>query len=199
MDLPTAAALKDLIAALAPGLIILGIRQRFVAGPNPPLQERAIAYAAVSALYYAIFNPAIAFVATQFRLTDWTASALEYVIVPVVIGAVVGIATSRDWSTSWWAKLRIQPVHHVPTAWDYAFSRLQQGAYILVTLSDGSTVAGRYAFGSFASSSREERDLLIGDVWEVVDGHWTRPPTPKSILLCGRDIRTVELFRQAEK
>lgn len=198
MDLLKASELKDLVAALAPGLIILGIRQRFVAGAAPSLQERAISYAAVSAVYYAIFHPSISFLQLRLDTGQWLASAIEYVIMPTLIGAMYGFATSHDLATRFWDRVGIQPVHHVPTAWDYAFSRLQRGTYIIVTLTDGSHVAGLYGGGSFASSSREERDILIDDVWEVKDGTWSRPAAPKSILLCGKDIRTVELFKGNE-
>ena len=199
MDLLKASELKELVAALAPGLIILGIRQKFVAGPVPSLQDRAISYAAVSAVYYAIFHPSIVFLEGAVPIGKWGASALEYVIIPLIFGGLFGLATSLDVVTRLWTKVGIQPVHHVPTAWDYAFSRLQRGTYIIVTLTDGSHVAGIYGGGSFASSSKDERDVLIDDVWEVEEGVWSRAAAPKSVLLCGKDIRTVELFKGNEQ
>lgn len=195
MDLLKASELKELVSALAPGLIILGIRQKFVAGPVPSLQDRAISYAAVSAVYYAIFHPSIAFLETTLQIGKWSASALEYVVIPLIFGALLGLETFFDAATRFWSKIGIQPVHHVPTAWDYAFSRLQRGTYVIVTLTDGSQVSGVYGAGSFSSSSKDERDILIDDVWEVEEGVWTRAPAPKSVLLCGKDIRTVELFK----
>ncbi len=194
MEFPSADDLKGLIAALAPGLIILGIRQAFMAGARPDLKDRVISYAAVSAIYYAVANPAFALFRDRFGLLVWPSDALEYVGLPLLIGGLVALATAQDWASGLWRLVGIQPVHHVPTAWDYLFSRLPDETYILVTLSDGSQVAGLYGEGSFASSNDGERDLLISDVWEVTHGKWTRSETPKSILLCGRDIRTVELF-----
>lgn len=80
MDKLNAETLKALIAALAPGLIILGIRQRFIAGPEPTFQDRALAYAGVSAIYYALSNPVIAFLTGELRLAFWAANAVEYVL-----------------------------------------------------------------------------------------------------------------------
>jgi hypothetical protein len=197
MDLPKASDLQALIAALAPGLVILGIRDRFVAAPPPGLQERAISYAAVSAIYYAIATPMVTLVETQWGVLPLVAMAFQNVIVPALIGTLAALNAAHDWSARFWEKLGIQPVHPAPTAWDYAFSRLPVGTFVLVTLSDGSTVAGVYARASFASSSAVERDLLIEDVWIVRPGKWTRPKPERSVLLCGRDIRSVELLKEA--
>lgn len=196
MEFPNADDLKNLVAALAPGLIILGIRQRFVAGPLRPLAERAIAYAGLSAIYYAVANPLLAYCKSDFYLLPWASDALEYVLVPVLFGGVFAVGTVREWDEKLWRWLGLQPIHHVPAAWDYLFSRVGSSTFILVTLTDGSQVAGHYGDGSFASSANDERDLLIGEVWEIAKGKWTKPTSPKSILLCGRDIRSIELFHE---
>lgn len=195
MDLPKATDLQALIAALAPGMIILGIRQRFVAAPAASIQERAVSYAAVSAIYFAAANPIISLAKTEWGLLPWVALALGNIVIPIVIGGLAAFNAAHDWSGRLWDLLRIQPVHPAPTAWDYAFSRLPAGTYILVTMADGSQVAGMFARASFASSSSVERDLLIEDVWNVSRGKWARAKPGRSILLCGRDIRTIELFR----
>lgn len=199
MDFPKAGDLQALVSALAPGLIIIGIRQRFVAAPVPPLQERAVSYAAVSAVYYAIFSPIVAFLQARWGLPLWLASASQYVLLPAIVGAVYACGTAFDWGARWWSRLGIRPVHEIPTGWDYAFSHLVEGTFLLVTLADGSQVGGRYVQGSFASSSSGERDLLIADVWNISEGEWTRPEIPRGILLCGRDIRSIELLRQSHE
>jgi hypothetical protein len=195
MDLPKADDLQSLIAALAPGLIILGIRQWFIAGPPPTLQERAIAYAAVSAVYYAVVNPIAAFLKAEMGTPPWIVDASTYVLAPAILGVLAAAGTKSDVVARLFSRIGLQPVHHIPTAWDYSFSRLNSGTFILVTLSNGSQVGGLYGGASFASSSSAERDILIEEVWEIGDGEWTQPATPRSILLCGRDVRTVEIMR----
>lgn len=196
MDLLNVENLKALIAALAPGLIILGIRQRFIAAPQPSFQDRALAYAGVSAIYYAIVHPLIGFCETELRLADWAGDAFEYVITPALVGLVLGFTSATDLIDKGLRRVGLAPIHQIPAAWDYAFSRLRGDTFVLVTLSDGSQVAGFFGNQSFASSSANERDLLIQDVWEVNEkGPWTKPATAKSILLCGKDIRFVEFIR----
>lgn len=188
--------LKALIAALAPGLIILGIRQRFIAAPQPSFQDRALAYAGVSAIYYAVAHPVIGFCENELRLAFWAGDALEYVVLPIIVGLILGFTSANDVIDGALRRFGLAPIHQIPAAWDYAFSRLRGNTFVLVTLTDGSQVAGFFGRQSFASSSDNERDLLIEDVWTVNDtGPWTKPDTAKSILLCGKDIRFVEFIR----
>jgi hypothetical protein len=50
---------------------------------------------------------------------------------------------------------------------------------------------------SFASSSTSERDLYLEEVWEMHGANkpWTRLEPVRGVLLCGKDIQRVEIFR----
>lgn len=188
--------LKALIAVLAPGLLILWVRQWFVAGPSPPFQERVVSYAGVSTVYYAVSVPAFAYFKDVQNAPVWLANGLEYAVLPVLIGALLAISAAHDLVGKSIRALGLSPNHHTPAAWDYAFSRLRGEVYLIVTLADGSRVHGRYAEHSFSSSSEHERDLLIEESWDVDDeNQWTLPDDQRAILLCGKDIRAVEIIR----
>jgi hypothetical protein len=194
--MPEAKEIKELLALIAPGLIILGIRQWFVAAPTPKLEERALNYAAVSAVYFVVATPTVAAVARWLNLNDFTAHAWEYLYLPSAIGLLFGVGTYFDWPAKIWTLLRVQPVHHIGTAWDYAFRSLPRQTYIVVTLNDGTQVAGLYDGRSFTSSMREERDILVDTMMELDEaGVWSEATPSKRILLCGRDIRAVEFFK----
>jgi hypothetical protein len=196
MESLDAEKLKTLLSVLAPGLLILWVRQWFVAGPNPPFQERVVAYAGVSTVYYAVSVPLFAVLDAQLRWPTWTSNAFEYVLLPVALGALLAVSAAQDLVGNLIRKTGASPNHHTPAAWDYAFSRLRGQTYLIVTLNDGSRVYGHYGQKSFASSSTVERDLLIEEVWDVSDkGVWTKPADSRSILLCGKDIRAIELVR----
>lgn len=118
---------------------------------------------------------------------------------PIALGLLLGFTSSQDMISGVLRKVGLSPIHHIPAAWDYAFSRLKGETYVIVTMNDGSQVAGYYGQQSFASSTHSERDLLIEDVWELnPDGPWTKPETARSVLLCGRDIRSVEILRKTD-
>lgn len=188
--------LKALIAVLAPGLLILWVRQWFVAGPPPPFQERVVSYAGVSTVYYALSVPAFGYLEGVRNLPVWLSNGLEYAVVPILIGGLLAISAANDLVGKSIRALGLSPNHHTPAAWDYAFSRLRGEVFLVVTLADGSRVHGRYAQNSFSSSSEHERDLLIEESWDVDDDNqWTLPNDQRAILLCGKDIRAVEFIR----
>lgn len=193
-DLPTASAIKDLVSLFAPGMIILWVRSRVQAGPKPDLQERVVAYAIASTAYFAAISPFF-FIHWGWTLPVWLWSLLHYATIPLALGWAVAAMSQRGWEYSVADRLGLKFAHDVPTAWDFTFHNLQQDVYVLVTLKDGSQIAGRWTKGSFASSSREERDLLLGEIWDVSKtGKWTPIEPLRSVLLCGADIHYIEII-----
>lgn len=195
MDFLDPAKFPALIAALAPGFLIMFVRRQFLVGKPPSLQDRAVTYLAISAVYFAVSIPTFAYLEANCRLLPQAGDFIEYFALPIVVGFILALVTTHRGLDRAWQLIGLQPIHHIPSAWDYMFGNLRVESWVIVTLNDGSSVAGKYDRGSFASSDGGERDLLISQVWEVDDGVWSEPPTPKSILLCGRDIRTVEVFK----
>ena len=193
-DLPSAANIKEIISLFAPGLIILWARSRVTAGPTPDLQERLISYALASTAYYGAVSP-LFYVANGVSLPSWFWASLQYAFFPACLGWLLAYGSQRGWEYQIANNFGLQFSHHIPAAWDFAFSRIEEGTYILATLKDGSQVGGLYAGASFASSSKDERDLLIGDVWTVDNqNQWVRATPPRSALLCGGDIHYIEIM-----
>ncbi len=189
--------LKTLASILAPGLIILTIRASVQVGPKPDLKDRLLHYAALSSIYYAAAWPVFHWPGgVILPLTLWT--LLQYVVAPTVLGVLLAYEINGQWLRRLASRLGLDLVHPVPTAWDFAFSRMRQGTFVLVTLNNDSQIAGLLGGASFASSSREERDLLVERVWEIDGlGAWSELLPARSILLCGKDIRHVEIFAEA--
>lgn len=193
--MPSAAELKQLLPLLAPGFVILGIRQWFMVSPPPSLSDRALAYAAVSAAYFAVAAPTVDAVVRMGGFTELTRTSWAYVYLPAILGLACTWFAEHDWADRLWRRLDLTPVHRIPSAWDYAFRR-RSPTFVVVTLMGGSQVAGLYGGpGSFASSARDKRDILISKVYVVDQGsEWAEADPPKSILLCGGDIQAIEFF-----
>lgn len=189
--------LKALASVLAPGLIMLTIRASVQVGAKPDLKDRLLHYAALSSVYYAVAWPIFHWPGgVVLPSALWT--LLQYVISPTVLGLLLAYENNGHWLRGLASRLGLKPVHPVPTAWDFAFSGMRQGTFVLVTLSNNSQIAGLLGSASFASSSREERDLLVERVWEIDGrGAWRELSPARSILLCGKDIRHVEIFAEA--
>lgn len=172
----------------------MGVRARAASGSLPKFHDQLVWYALASAGYYAAATPLFN-VPSGFKLDGWQIDFLEYFGVPALVGLAWAYATDYGIGYRIAKACRLHLVHHIPAAWDYAFNRTTTGSYLLVTLTDGSQVAGRMAEPSFASSDGAERDLLIGEVWAIGEDRQWSPSHPKrGILLKASDIRYIEFF-----
>lgn len=197
MELPKASEITALSGLLAPGLIILGIRNRFRVGSKTDLKDNLIAYAVASVAYYAAAYP-IFHADGGVRLASWLWQLLQFFIAPVFVGVFAAYLDQSELFYKVANRLRLKSSHHIPAAWDYAFSSLRRGTYVLVKLSDGTLYAGLMGKESFASSATEERDLLIQEVFTIQDGKpWTLAEPRRSVLLCGKDIRWIEFITRS--
>jgi Family of unknown function (DUF6338) len=78
-------------------------------------------------------------------------------------------------------RLGIKPVHRVPTSWDFAFDS-EQDLLLVVTLKDGSRVAGYYGRRSHSGYGTKTRDLFLEERWDFTDdGARLEGPAPGSI------------------
>ncbi len=142
-----------------PGAIILFVRSQLTTGRLPPPSERLLSYLIVSAIYLALTLP---FVDYQPELGLSNLSSLSWIIWLFVIPAVVGIILAVLWGRihDFLVKIGLRLVHPVPNAWEWKFSNVDN-QWVLVTLIDGSEVAGYLGSKSFISSDPSERDIYI--------------------------------------
>ena len=113
---------------------------------------------------------------------------------PAALGVVTGLLSRRALVGRLLASYGFSTVHPVPTAWGYAFDQ-SRGSWVLVTLVDGSTVAGAFEERSFASPDRAERDLFLQRVYRVEDdGPWQPVPMSSGVWIDGQAIQTIEFL-----
>ena len=62
----------------------------------------------------------------------------------------------------------LRPISPIPTGWDWIFGRTGP-CYVLVTLSDGTEIAGFFGSKSMASSDPGRKDLYVEKVYKVPD------------------------------
>jgi hypothetical protein len=194
-ELPNPTDVANLVSLLAPGLIISMIRTRAITGSAPDIKDRLISYAIISTVYFAVTTPLFNVVG-GVSISAWLSSLLQNFALPVIAGIVLAYVYQWQWSYKLAERFKLHLAHHLPTAWDYLFEGLTPDTFVLVTLLDGTQVAGKMTNNSFASSSKEERDLYIQEVWEIgkKGGQWTPLIPPRGILLCGRNIKFVEVY-----
>jgi hypothetical protein len=114
----------------------------------------------VSAIYYSSIG-------MLFFSNGWTGPYGRFFLlfgVPTVIGILIGALYQKrlfDWIAE---KTTIRPVHPAETAWDFAFGRLKNPCWIIVTTTSGKKIRGWFSSESGASSDLSKRDLFLFDV-----------------------------------
>ena len=194
-------------ALLVPGLVVLFVRSRFVTGGSAAQFVGILPYLTVSVMYYAV---AYVFLIPLAEFTDFMELMHEpgyariiilYVLIfigPAVLGLLLGIDIQRNFSYRFLQRIGLNPVHAVPTAWDWKFGRLN-AAYVFITLKDGKCVAGFYDSDSFTSTSPTERDLYIRWIYDIDDvGAWSLREGD-GILITAGEIQTIEFLHRVTK
>jgi hypothetical protein len=177
---------------VVPGYVFLSLRSQFVAGQGKIGKDQILSYVTISGLNFAAFGWIIyAAYKNQFGVPAMAISwMLVIILIPALVGILSGVCNQRDYVRKLYHWLKLEPIHTVPSAWDYKFSR-SPGEWVLVKLKNGVQFAGWWAGNSFASHDTNERDLLIEQVFEVPDtGPWKS--TAKSLLIMAGEIQTIE-------
>ncbi len=113
----------------------------------------------------------------------------------VIIATFIGIIRKIELVKRILLKLNISISNPIPTAWDYCFSKQNEGIWIIVTLKNGKEIYGLFDCNSFASSDYEERDLYIEKVYDINDDmNWNDNPQSKEMLICKDEIETIEFL-----
>lgn len=198
MPLSSSDALFIAIAFVVPGYIFVWVRSIFLTRRPLKPQEQVIAYIAISSVNIAICSPIVITLMDSQELKSrpvlvgflWL---ITLMVVPTLGGVLLGIAAQREWLHRTLQYLHLRPVHVMPTAWEWQFSRVDGSTWIIVTLKDGSTIFGLFGGGSFASSEPTERDIFIESVYSAgSDDRWV--PVGKGVLVPHGEIRCIEFF-----
>lgn len=192
-DIPSASEITNLTGLLAPGIVILWVRSRFRDTAPPKLADKMTSYAVVSIAYSAASYP-LFHADGWLQVPSWLWQLLLYFIVPIIVGTMLAYFDQSERFYRFTASAGLRPVHHMPTAWDYTF-RKREASYILVHMKDGSEVAGAWIDDSFASSTAGDRDVFISQMWKVEADAWQVVDPPRSILICGGEIRMIEFIQ----
>ena len=179
---------------LAPGVIFLFVRSQFTTGRlNPP--HAILTYIVISTIYYAIVFP---LTNIEFLQSYW-GWALVVFVVPIILGFLSGINTQKGYTHRLFRRMRLNPLHAVPSAWDWKFNDIEKH-WVLVTLKDETKIAGVFGGNSFASSDPTDRDMYLEWIHGIVDrkGNFSSKDET-GILIAAGEIKTVEFIPFEDK
>lgn len=182
---------------VVPGLISLSIRSRFIAGRTPSASENLFSFVVLSLCYYSL---TLLFIEPAISVREpWVFRALIWILLilvgPAAFGLVLGIAAQKEWGAYLANKLGLTIIHVIPAAWDWRFSSIPRGMFVMVTLTSGERVAGYFGNNSFASSDTGERDIYIEEEYTVTEeGDWKARNETVGILISAKEIRYIEFW-----
>jgi len=191
--------LSIIVAFVVPGLIALYCRAQFLTGRLPPVNEAVLASLALSLIYYGILIPFIGagISATDPRVTKFSWFSVV-VVGPAIFGSFLGFWVQNGPLRRWLNLIGINPVHPIPTAWDWYFKKPHH-RWIIITLKDGTTFGGRFGSDSFASSDPTERDVFVERIWNIDENGQWKDTGEKGLLIAHGEIRTLEFFPTESK
>ena len=186
--------LVPLLAAVlvTPGYIILFMISRFTTG-----RCSFSVSIAVSSVYYvsmwALFHwGSVNDIAQRIRIieVDWMTTVVV-ILIPAVIGIIIGLGVQKEWLYRLLRKIKLSPVHGIPSAWDWKFMESKR-QWITVHLKEGKNIIAEYNKDCFVSTDPNERDMYLDNVYKWVDGKPEKDERVEGILLKGDSIEKIE-------
>jgi hypothetical protein len=184
------------IGFIVPGLITFFVRSQFVVVRRQTHTDNILSYVTLTSVYYAFLLPIFPHIlsATGWELFfEW----LGVIIVgPAVFGAGLGVAAYFEAFRAILRRCKINPIHAVPSSWDWLFGSIKRrSVFLMVTLTDGTKLSGVWGGRSFASTDPSERDIYIERMWDVSEeGTWTKRDRDQGTLIVAKEIRYVEFY-----
>ncbi|MCZ4260474.1 DUF6338 family protein [Limimaricola sp. G21655-S1] len=193
-DIGSIGSLLTTIAALAPGFIIAFVRSKFVIGGAEIASNKYLEFLISSSVYYSAVLPFF------LKWSGFGAISIFFLFfgIPLLIGAALGISYQKEYVSRIAARCNLKIAHPVPTAWDYVFSKLEAGTWVVVTLKNYEDIYGYFGGLSFASSDLERRDIYIQDVrdynWNPVE----EPGRARGVWISEDDIVMVQFVAHSQ-
>jgi hypothetical protein len=185
---------------IVPGFVMDMIFRIFIPKKKLDVQNSLFRFIYLSCLNYAIWSWAI-FIIYKSGFIEahkiWSAVIWAIIILfsPVIIGLLAAKQSDKGWAKKVLNPLGFNTIHPTPSAWDYKFSKINDKKWVLITLIDGSTIAGVFAYDSFASSDIDERDVYIEKIYKINDnGCWNEVERSDGILVKCNQIKTIEFW-----
>lgn len=200
MSVANASALLIAIGFLVPGFILSTVLGMSFPRRSRTAAELTLQYLALSCVNIGLWSWLIVIMIENDWLQKYTLVAamvtfLVLFVSPLVIGLAAGRLGRRESVQRLLAAFGFMVHRFIPTAWDFKFGQ-QIPSWIIVRLSDGSSVFGFFGFDSFAGDDPGERDIYIEAVFEPHgEGAWQPVPDTGGILIKASEIATIEFRR----
>jgi len=189
-----------ILAVIVPGLIITFVRTQFTTGRMQKHSEAILSYFTLSAVYGAIALPILDWF-RQGEITDSMSGGLWFLLVfigPMTFGIALGLISKTEIIRRILHEIGINPVHAMPTAWDWKFGNMKEHL-VIVTLKDDTKFAGYCGRKSFMSSDPSERDIFIQKIYDWGDNDSWVDGGEHGLWVASGEVRSIEFFPATEQ
>jgi len=190
------------ISVLVPGFIYSGVVTAFV--PLRANRERdtlLLRYLTATAFNYGICSPLIYLLVVGHIFSAHPArQALCWFFIlfmaPVLLATMRAKIIQSDGLGWLYRLIGLRAISPIPTGWDWVFSTADP-CFVLVTLTDGTEIAGYFGRRSMASSDPERKDIYLETVYKVPKNGrpWVAVPGSLGMHIDGALIAYIE-FRK---
>jgi hypothetical protein len=199
MKLENFSNLFFVVSVFVPGFIYSGVIANFI--PSRRAKEKEVLllrYLTATAFNYALWSPLIYLLYYQVILVErlviqglcWFIILFVSPMLLTVLNAWLVQRTSLD---PLYRLLRLRPISPIPTGWDWIFSTTEP-CFVLVTLKDGTEIAGYFGDRSMASSDPEHKDIYVERVYRIPEngGAWAEVERSLGMYVDGSQIAHIE-------
>ena len=190
------------ILAVVPGVIIVFVRSRFVKGNILPYPAGFLTYLTVSTTYWLVLLTLVFPLGKKFL--DYTGihysptsvndfnEIICIVLIPISVGLFSGLVSRKEFVYRIMRKLKLNPIHPTPTAWEDCFSDTDE-QFVLVKLKNGNQFGGKLNSDCFISSDIENQDIYIAEIYEIDDqNQWNQQD--RGVYISSGEISSIEFI-----
>lgn len=189
------------ILAVVPGVLIVFVRSRFVKGNILPYPAGFLTYLTVSVTYWLVIltiSPLVSYVLDYKEIHYLSIQVSNFkeviciILIPMAVGLISGLVTSKEYVYRIMKKMKLNPIHPTPTAWEDCFSDTDE-QFILVRLKNGNQFGGKLNTDCFISSDVENQDIYISEIYEIDDqNQWNQQD--RGVYISSGEISSIEFI-----
>ena len=151
-----------------------------------------------TAFNYAICSPAIYLLTFgQYFVNQPIKEAFSWFgivfLAPTALALCHAGMIQADKLGSFYRLLGLRPISPIPTGWDWIFSTTEP-CFVLITLKDGTEIAGYFGKRSMASSDPDHKDIYVERVYTIAEEGQPWEPVERSLgmQIDGTNIAYIE-------
>lgn len=186
---------------ILPGFIMNGIIDKM----NPPKRHsegifflKYLAYSIINCACWSWLYTIILQASAEHHIVLWVLLVATTIVGSTVLAIIISVLKQKNIAGVILQKMKLNPIHSTPSAWDYYFSKLKP-SFVIITMTDGSVLRGWYSGESFSSSDYEERDIFVERSYRIDDnGNWILDQESEGFYVPKDQIRFIEFKRGAD-